>query len=557
MLKLPLTPLLGIPLILSLVASPSMAQTKIRSLFDPMPATKMASIPVLALPASYKDRAAHPLPRAVDNSKQKWLPPYGWSIQGWSCANATATSYVYGYEVQFNKNMETPTGAREPFYTYEYTYHFLNSNNQAEGGDGWMFVEAFDILKETGGATSTDFGGFEWGNGTGGWMSGYEKYYNAMKNRIEQYYRLDASDASADETIKQYLYDHADGSASGGILTFQINSESMPSSTVGGRRTFSSLGGGGGHALSIVGYDDDFQGGSYLTLNNWGDGLYWCPYKLLRAGGTLADKTTGTPVMLCRVKKDYQPKLTLKISLTHDQRNKIAILTGIAPTANATAPTKTKDYAGAFNFAGGSVPMVGKGLSSTIEIGLDLTDFAPLISGKEARFFLQVVSKGGTGQINSVSLMDYTTGTVKEIVGTEPNKAIASGATTTISIPWSGLVSAVQESAIKKSVQVSECMAEPRIAQRNGHPIQISLSGAQSNFANVAKLSIHDIQGRPVYQRSQARSTSLTSQSEKFTWEMRDSQGSVVVPGLYFATVELSQNGNQVQTGSTKIQIIE
>jgi hypothetical protein len=342
-----------------------------------------------------------------------------------------------------NRNIQS--SGNTPLYTYEYTYHFLNSNNQAEGGDGWMFIEAFDILKETGGASSADFGGFEAGNGSGAWMSGYDKYYNAMQNRIDQYYRVDASVASADEVIKQYLYDHADGSAVGGLATFQINSESMPSTTISGRRTFTNLGGGGGHALSIVGYDDDFQGGSYLTLNNWGDGLYWCPYKLLRAGGSLADKTWGTPVMFARVKKDYKPQLTLKISLTHGTRNAICLMTGVAPTASATAPTKTKDYAGAFNFAGGAVPMMGKGASSTIEIGLDLTDFTPQITGKEAKFFFQVVSKGGSGTINSVTLMDYTSGTVKEIPATETNKAIASGATTTIGIPWTGSVTALRD----------------------------------------------------------------------------------------------------------------
>jgi hypothetical protein len=414
----------------------AMGQTTIRKQFGAVTTAKMGTIPVYTLPEIYKDRAAHPLPRAVDNSKQKFMPPWGWSIQGWSCANATATSYVYDFEVQVNRNIQS--SGNTPLIPYEYTYHFLNSNNQAEGGDGWMFMEAFDILKETGGPTSTDFGGFEWGNGAGGWMTGYDKYYNAMKNRIDQYYRIDASVATADEAIKQYLFDHADGSAVGGLMTFQINSSSMPSSTVGGRRTFTNLGGGGGHALSIVGYDDDFQGGSYLTLNNWGDGFFWCPYKLLRAGGSLADKTWGTPVMFCRLKKDYTPKFTFKINMTHDQRNKIALMTGVAPTASATVPTKTKDYAGAFNFAGGAVPMIGKGMSSTIEIGLDVTDFVSAITGKEAKFFFQVVSKGGAGQINSVTLMDYTGATVKEFPATETNKAIASGATTTVGVSWNG-----------------------------------------------------------------------------------------------------------------------
>lgn len=417
--------------------------TPIRKLFQPMPTTKLASIPDFVLPAIYKDRTLHPLPKAVDLTTQKFMPPFkGWSIQGWSCANATAVSFVYGYEAQRALNLAS--SGSTPNFPYEYTYHFLNSANQAEGGDGWMFVEAFDILKETGAPSSVDFGGFEWGNGSAGWMTGYDKYYKAMKVRASEYYKIDASTAANDELIKQYLVDHGDGSAEGGLLTFQINSSKMPSATVNGRRTFTSLGSGGGHALVICGYDDAHDGGSYLCVNNWGDGLYWAPYRLFRAGGGLAT-ASGTPVMFCRVRKDYSPKFTLKVSLTHGSRNSIAIMTGVAGSSSATSPTKTKDYAGAFNFAGGPNPMVGKGLSPTIEIGLDLTDFVPEITGKDAKFFLHVVSKGGSGQINSVSLMDYTGAQVKEIPAAETNKSIVAGATTTVSIPWSGSVSGIRD----------------------------------------------------------------------------------------------------------------
>jgi hypothetical protein len=226
-----------------------------------------------------------------------------------------------------------------------------------------------------------------------------------------------------------------------------------------------------------VGYDDDFQGGSYLTLNNWGDGLYWCPYKLLRAGGSLADKTWGTPVMFARVKKDYSPKLTFKITITHDTRNKIALMTGVAPSASATAPTKTKDYAGAFNFAGGSVPMAGKGGSSTIEIGLDLTDFVPEITGKEAKFFFQVVSKGGSGKIDKVTLMDYTGPAAKEIPASETDKTIASNATTTVSVAWTGTVAALRGKAMAGRASESSASAGIDRADALGRRVEADVHG--------------------------------------------------------------------------------
>jgi hypothetical protein len=424
------------------LAALAQTPTPVRAQFGPVTTAKFNSIPDFVLPDIYKDRTKYPLPATMDLTKNKFMPPYnGWSIQGWSCANATGTTFVYGFEAQ--RVLNTPSSGNTPNYPYEYTYHFLNSANQAEGGDGWMFVEAFDILKETGAPTTSDFGGFEFGNGSTAWMSGYDKYYKAMKIRAQEYYKIDASSAANDEKIKQILVDHGDGSPEGGLLTFQMSSEDMPTQTINGRRTLTSLS-GEGHALVIAGYDDNHAGGSYLCVNNWGDGIYWAPYKLFRAGGKLANKY-GTPVMFVRVRKNYTPQLTFKITISHDSRNKIALMTGVAPSAAATTATKWKDYAGAFNFAGGSAPMMGKNGSSTIEIGLDLTDFTPLLTGKDARFFFSVVSKGGSGKIDNVTLMDYTGGGApKEIAGTEPGKAIAGNSTTTVSIPWTGSVTALR-----------------------------------------------------------------------------------------------------------------
>jgi hypothetical protein len=420
------------------VASSLQAQSKIRPTDDDMPASKLAAIPNFVLDARYKDRVAHPLPASVDNSKKPFMTPVDqWNdAQGMSCGNATAVSFTYAYSALALQNI--PTDPKVPSYTYEYTYHFLNANDM-DNGDAWRYVEAYDILKETGAPTTADFGGIEWGNAFGGWMTGYDKYYKAMKLRVDEYYKIDAKLAANDELIKQYLYDQGDGSASGGLLAIQVGEWTMK--TVSGKNLVTDFD-GFGHTIAIVGYDDNFQGGSYLMADNMGDRYIWAPYKLFRTGGNVAIESGSWP-MFPRIKKNYSPKLTFKITLTHDQRDKIAIMTGYANSATAAAPAKLKDYAGAFNFAGGSVPMVGKNRSATIEIGLDLTDFVPFLTGKEARFFLHVISKGGTGRIDKVSLMDYTTGEVKEIPGAETNKPIAANGITEISIPWSGVTAAI------------------------------------------------------------------------------------------------------------------
>ncbi len=543
-------------LILCVSVSMIQAQTPVRQQFGTVTTAKFNSIPNFVLPDIYKDRTAHPLPASVnhetDAATKKYMPPLNWCIDGWSCANASAISYCYDYAVQSLTNVSTSTS--EPLYTYNYTYHFLNSGNQATGGDGWMFIEAFDIVKQTGCPTSVDMGGFG-SDGNGGdvdnlqlWCTGYDKYYTAMKIRADEYYKIDASVASADELIKQIIYDNADGSPAGGLLTFQMDSGDMPTTTISGRRTLTHLS-GGGHALTIVGYDDSFQGGSYLVLSGWGDGDYWCPYKLLRSGAGLATSTYGTPVMFVKIKKNYSPKFAFKISLTHSQRNQVCLMTGVANTDTAKSPLKTKDYAGAFNYDGGAIPMLGKSSNGkggpTIDIGLDLTDFSPDVASGKGTFFLKVLSKGGTGQVNSLSLMDYSGTTVKEIPCSESNKAI--NGTITMSIPWNG-------SIVSNSVPQQE-----QISFHSGNALQATLENGSILFSfpseNIlnAKFSIKTLSGKIIYLKALANCFSSISGSE--SWKMIDNLGKKVCNGAFIASVDVhSKNGISKQY-STKIFI--
>jgi hypothetical protein len=520
----------------------------VRNAESPMPDAKLASIPSFILPERYKDRAANPLPASVDNSKHKFFVPIGsWSQQGNSCANAQAVSLVYGFEAQSATNV--PSSGTVPIYTYEYSYHFLNDGNASDGGDGWMFVEAMDILKETGAATSADFGGLEWGNAFNGWMSGYDKYHRAMRVRASEYYKIDISSPAGDELVKQYLYDHGDASPMGGNLVVQVRFQNATKTTVGGKRVISNFQKSApmNHALTICGYDDAFNGGSWLMHNTHGDGLYWVPYSLFRANGPIAT-AQGTPVMFCRVRKDYSPKYALKITLTHNQRGNIAVMTGFAASPAADAPTAAKDYAGAFNFSGGLFPMVGRGQSATLEFGLDVTDFgagAPV--SQDARFFLHVVSKGGTGRIDKVSLMDYTGTAVREIPAAETGKVIVPNAVTTVSIglnPVSGLHSATRAGYLPGSLLT---------AARNDGPLRIPLRGMD---AGTVVLDIRDAGGRSVFEGKMELGQDASGHAS-FPWGMETRQGVKASPGLYFSTAKLHGHGNEKAESTTLIRIVE
>jgi hypothetical protein len=266
----------------------SPSPSPIRNAEEAMTATKVNAVPNFVLPPQYRDRTRYPLPSTHSNANSPYFGPHDiriaglWEQQGMSCGNAQSVSCVFNHEANKVLRTPTPAGAKVPNFTYFFTYQFLNDGGMSNG-DAWMFFEALDILKEIGGATTEDFGPWQWGMAFSGWMSGYEKYYRAMKLRVDEYYDLNGHDAGADEAIKQVLYDHADGSPIGANLVFRAASgRNTVKETIQGRQVMKVFNNAENHALSIVGWDDTFLpelGGTWIIHNTGGEGerLWYVP----------------------------------------------------------------------------------------------------------------------------------------------------------------------------------------------------------------------------------------------------------------------------------------
>lgn len=130
-----------------------------------------------------------------------------------------------------------------------------------------------DILKEMGCASTVDFGGLEWGNAFGGFIAGYYKYHVAMKLSLDEYYRLDATAPGSEDAIKQVLLDHGDGSKYGTAVqthvsfSSRIDKRKMQGPAGPQTSVYYNYATGGGHSISIVGWDDAFLpelGGSWI-----------------------------------------------------------------------------------------------------------------------------------------------------------------------------------------------------------------------------------------------------------------------------------------------------
>jgi hypothetical protein len=418
------------------------------------------------------------IPASVDNATSPHLRPF-FEQDGESCGNANGIAYNFTYELDWARNL--PANTADNQYAYLYTYNFLNDGDSFNG-TSHMYVDALNIAKENGIPNVTTWGGFDAGYDNYNWLNGYDKYYKAMQNRIDVIDSFSVADSAGLRKLKQWLFDHGNGSKIGGIGNFAVSvwaAFGVPgwqfSKIASGPKSGQNISivygvdPGGDHAQTVIGYNDsihfdfnkdgkftnnvDQNGDGKITMADWEVGAlhvvntwstnssdagtdYWCPYRLFALTQDKGGLRNGNQVTIATAKKQYTPKMTYKISLTHSHRKEIALSVGVAPSRDATQPTKVRSFQKQFTYAGGDLPMSGQNASPTIEIGLDVTDLIDSLAGaQEASFFLVVQSKGGnSGTVNSMSLMDYATGAANEIKSTQTNVKINSNAKTYVKV---------------------------------------------------------------------------------------------------------------------------
>jgi len=417
--------------------------------------------------------SSNTLPDHIYNYKDSAFPAT-FTQYGSCCSAASGIGYSYTYECNLLKGVSAKKAAN--LCAYGFLYDFLD-----DGVDqGCWYYDAWDIAKKTGCMSKTDFGGEVEDQGETKWVSGYTAYHNAYSQcRDSSYYTISVKDSAGIWKLKQWMYNHGRGDAKGGTATFSWYSQhnfttiptGMPDS---GKKSLiksiiTAASSQSEHAMTFAGYDDRIGEsssgalGAVLLQNSWGisygdSGRSWVPYRFLKSPASKnADSTIyENTVYVIEVRKQTV-KLDYKVTISHNSRNKIQIQTGYANSATATSATNTSYIGGnsssgsAFNYSGGAYPMEGKGGDSTIEIGLDVTDFYTAITGTQATFFLMITSKGGSGSVKNFSLMDYTGDTVTETACSKTNVTITSNATTTLSIVYTKKTTPIASSARKIS----------------------------------------------------------------------------------------------------------
>lgn len=405
------------------------------------------SIEEVVLPDQYRFKS---LPDSIDNSKYAWFRPVFSQEVYPNCMQSTSIAYNFTYEI--NRLRDLPADTPDNQYTTHFAWNFFN------GGSGWYganYLFTMDVLKYHGTPTVTDYGGMYYGGGER-WMTGYDKWKDAMNNRISGIRQIYVGNEDGLLTLKHWLNDHLDGSATGGVASFIACSPWSlnllpPGTPNAGKAVVTHFCEQASHGMTIVGYNDsirydynndgqytnniDLNGDGRITMNDWeiggvlmanshglqfgDDGYAYMMYKTLaddiNDGGIWANR-----VHILDVKEEHHTRMTFKVVLEHDYRGRIKVRSGISADVNANKPEHIHEYT-IFNYQGGGHYMQGNDTTvehKTIEFGLDVT---PLLSyvepGAPCKFFLIVDERDeenfGSGQVKYFSVIDHQNGDIE------------------------------------------------------------------------------------------------------------------------------------------------
>jgi hypothetical protein len=156
---------------------------------------KIEKTPRLHLPSNFNKSS---LPVSIDNSVNKYFRPVFNQANG-SCGQASGVGYAYTYAINFARDMAASTLQTQ--YPTHYTYNFLNGG----ADNGSLYTDGWEIINANGCPNVDTYGGTLSAKGLYGWMTGYDNYYNAMKNRMLETMIINVSTPQGLDILKGWM----------------------------------------------------------------------------------------------------------------------------------------------------------------------------------------------------------------------------------------------------------------------------------------------------------------------------------------------------------------
>ena len=412
------------------------------------------NMPQRATGGKARSGSATQRPDHLNNALSMFFPPV-FNQSGGSCGSAQAIGYIFTHDMNNMRNLDA--SIEENQYPSHFTWLFTNTD-----------VPKFDMGVANGIPNVSNYGGRTYSNSFGyqvpenyyfGWMQGYDKWFNAMHNRMTGFFygpRFADDWMGAREEVKQWLWNHwgEEGYVEGGCVGIGVASggtwESIPSTAVNdelgvtGKKYVWRWGKTYDHGLTICGYDDriefDLDGngvigeeskdekGAWIICNSWGagwqnNGFIYCPYAHSYAMINDAGKhTLPWATELYGYRHNFRPLRTIKITMDYDHRWELSLIGGMSQDTASTKPERSTGFvhftqSTKFDEKGVSpeCPMLGRWTDGyhyePMEFGYDLTDLGESFDKtKPVKYFLTIKTKNdgiGKGHIYKASILNY------------------------------------------------------------------------------------------------------------------------------------------------------
>ncbi|UOF01991.1 C1 family peptidase [Bdellovibrio reynosensis] len=351
-------------------------------------------------------------PAQVDNSNHPAFPPIGNQGSIGSCVAWATTYYMMSHEVCLTLGCNNKNYAQR-IYSPKWTYNMINGGVD----NGSYFSDAFSVLEKHGAATQTDF---PYDSDYRAWDMNSEHWKRAINSRMKAASYATINTDAGMATVKQLL-------ANGHVVVVGTYINSWQYRTVQVRPGVSSPFAGqwiathmngkvSGHAMTIVGYDDniwtDINGngaveaaelGAFKFANSFGNtwrnaGYAWASYDAFRVSTTVPNFYPSGRIQLTQsgnatysTYTSYTPKLIAEVRMSHALRSQISLAFGQSSTSGTSPSSQWTPFA----FVGRGGGYAFNGTTSEVE-GSFFFDISSLAASDVNTQKFYLISKDST-----------------------------------------------------------------------------------------------------------------------------------------------------------------
>ncbi len=371
------------------------------------------------------------LPASVDNSTLKYFPPIRSQGSLGSCAQFSAVYYTLTHMTAMARDWDAKNGGDTYRFSPKWTYNMVNGG----ANQGTWHYDAYAIAQKHGLATWAEF---PYDANYLAWCLNPAVWRNAIKVRAAQTGKvLDVDTDTGLTQLKQLLVD-------GYVLNFATYISSWQSKAAGNDPAtteddalagkscvYAVNGSSGGHAMTIVGYNDNLwvdinsdglvtsnEKGALRIANSWGTGwgeagFCWVAYQALRTrnpAATYEGLFWYDEACWVTARASYSPQLIGEFTINHRKRNQIAMTLGRSE-ASLNTPSTTWHPNKMLYYAGGAYAFDGTTVARDGTFCFDLTDLMPATSGAK-RYYLGMRDStlADSALVTSFKLVDLVNG---------------------------------------------------------------------------------------------------------------------------------------------------